>query len=149
MRAAFNVYGTPIPKGSMKCVGRRGNRGHVVIDSKIKTLKPWQAAVAAGARAEATRGVFEGPVRATLLFTLPRPSSVKPAARPWPSARSGGDLDKLTRGVWDGLQDGGLITDDAQIVLVTAVKFYPDTPYNHTVFRLDRPGCAIRLESLT
>lgn len=140
----ITAYGDPAPKGSLKCVGRNGR--HQLIEDNPKT-KAWRERIAAAGRLAAARhGQIDGPIIVDATFTIERPASVPASKRPWPVTRSAGDVDKLLRLILDGLDDGGLYGDDAQIVTATACKCYPDTV--GVPDRLDRPGVIIRIEGI-
>ena len=116
----FFIPGIPVQQGSKTAfvVGKRA----VVTDQNKAKLKPWRAVVAA----HADRGVtFDEPVAVGLIFYMPRPARPRwnvPAVKP--------DIDKLVRALLDGLTDGGLISDDARVVRLTAEERYatPDSP---------------------
>jgi len=143
---AVKVYGRPAPKGSLRVVGRGPNRN--VIEDNPDT-EAWRALVARAGRAWYRAGLLDAPiVDPVALFvtvTLERPTTVSQRSRPWPHKRSPGhgDADKLARTILDGLQDAKVYADDAQVVELTIVKAYPDTPGVRD--RLDRPGAWIRL----
>ena len=116
----FYVLGSPAPQGS-KCHVGRG----IMVESS-KALKPWRVAVAWATR-EAMRDQppFDGPISLFLHFNLTPPTTASrkklalgPCRKP--------DLDKLVRSTMDGLTDGGLWTDDARVVAITATKRYCD-----------------------
>jgi crossover junction endodeoxyribonuclease RusA len=122
---AFNVDGTPEPKGSMRAFVPKGWT-RAVVTSDNPDLKGWQATV----RAEAIRQrptLAEGAVDVTLSFRMPRPKALpktKPVAhvtRP--------DVDKLARSVLDALT-GVVWRDDSQVASLLCVKRYA---------RLDEP----------
>lgn len=156
----FKVYGDPQPKGSMKCVGARGQRKHVLVEDNADTA-PWRDKVAGVAR----RVVLEvadrhQAVSVEMLFSLARPAShygtgrnartVKGSAPLWPVAHGTGDSDKLERLVLDALQDAGILPDDAAVCPLYADKQYHD---RHPVYDglprdpdlLDRPGVVVRI----
>lgn len=143
------IWGQPVPQGSMTCVGRGGF--HNVQPSNAKALKPWRKLIAAAGRRlmDKTGGTLTGPVGVEVTLTVPRPPSVAPGSRPWPTARGKNalDVDKGARAVLDGLQDSGLVTDDAQVVELIARKVYPDTP--DAPDALPRPGAVIRVYPIT
>lgn len=142
----IKVYGTPAPKGSMKCIGARGGRGHQLVEDN-KNTKPWRAKITkAGEQAVTKYGALTGPIVIEATFTVPRPASVPLTKRPYPITRSSGDVDKLMRVVLDALDDAGLYGDDAQVIGAPPWKTYPDSPGMPD--RLDRPGVIIRIESL-
>jgi crossover junction endodeoxyribonuclease RusA len=118
----LSVPGVPVPKGSLKHVGR----GRLVEQTNVK---PWMSRI----RAAALRHVFgmELPVidaacRVSLTFWFPRPASAK--NRLYPHLRSTGDLDKLVRAVLDALQPSGhtpgILADDSLVVQLRAGKEY-------------------------
>lgn len=143
---AIKVYGAPAPKGSMKCVGGRGR--HQLVNTNPATT-PWQDSLAAAVVKLGIAEPIDAPVGVQVTFTVDRPRSVSVKSRPWPSktARTsdggGGDVDKLARCVLDGLEQGGVIRNDAQVVQLSAVKAFPDSP--GAVDVLDRSGVFIRI----
>jgi Holliday junction resolvase RusA-like endonuclease len=85
-------------------------------------VKPWRAAVTLITKQAMLKQEWEtitDPIELCLSFYLPRPKSVK---REFPSVKP--DLDKLIRSTCDGLKTGGLYTDDALIIAITATKQY-------------------------
>ena len=143
----IKVYGTPVPKGSMKCIGARGRGKHTLIDNKAKLLAVWMPKVQAAAEKLRDRvGTLAGPVAVATTYTVERPASVPLKKRVWPVTRSAGDIDKCTRAILDALTAGQLLGDDSQVVHVDDWQCYPDTP--GVVDRLDRPGVIIRIEQL-
>ena len=142
---SVTVYGTPAPKGSMKCIGARGKVKHQLVeDDSSGGGKAWRALMRqAGEQLRRTAGeqLQAGPVSVEVTMTLDRPASA-PAARLWPALRNL-DVDKGARLVLDGLQDSGLFHDDSQVVDLHVRKTYPDTP--GCPDRLTRPGAVIRI----
>lgn len=124
----FEVRGIqPAPKGSYKPVRRRGSGGVVLLPASSKE-KPWRAAVALhGRQALALAGLATPPktmpLATAITFHLPRPKTV---TRAFPTVPP--DLDKLVRATLDGLTDWQIITDDSQIVKLTAAKEYAADP---------------------
>lgn len=144
----IKVFGVPAAKGSMKCIGARGVRGHQLVEVNAKKIGPWRKTITDAGRAAVERyGPISGPIVLSVVFTVPRPPSVPLSKRAWPITRSSGDGDKALRLVFDALDDAGMYGDDAQIVMGSFTKAYPDTP--GVADRLDRPGAIIRIESLT
>lgn len=137
------VYGPPVPKGSMRCIGGKGRR-HQLIDDKRDRLAPWEAALTRGAAALARhltgQAPLTGPVRVDVTFTLARPRTV---SRAQPTTRNTGDVDKLSRALLDALTAGGVWGDDSQATELTARKRYAGTPG-----ALDRPGAVIHITPL-
>ena len=146
----LTVYGTPVGKGSMKCVGARGKVGHQLVASNLGALRPWSESLTNAVAKAAARGHrFEGPVGVYATITVPRPPSNRDLL---PIRRSkGGDVDKQQRTLLDALTDGGLIRDDSQVVQVEAVTVFPDTPLlvdedGHAIGkagRLQAPGVVV------
>lgn len=122
------VNGTPAPQGSMHCIGSRGGRGgHTLIPNNRKALDPWRTLVTLACKGIVQQGVTFGPgvaVDVDLTFYLPRPKSVRPAARPLPTVKP--DVDKLERAVLDAMTMSGIVTDDAQITDTSKRKRYAD-----------------------
>jgi Holliday junction resolvase RusA-like endonuclease len=115
----FFIAGIPAPQGSK--TGRVVN-GRVVMWESSAKVKPWREAVTTMTKAHMQFGDLEmisDPIELCLSFYLPRPKSVK---REFPSVKP--DLDKLVRSTCDGLKTGGLYTDDALIIALTATKQY-------------------------
>jgi Holliday junction resolvase RusA-like endonuclease len=121
----ITVTGQPIPQGSLKAIP--GGRVTRLVHSDAK-LKPWRGKIAAACRQidPVERFTSGEPVAVRVVFFLDRPKSVSPTKRPWPMAKP--DLDKLLRGVLDGITEGGLWTDDAQVCHLAAEKRYIDSP---------------------
>ena len=156
---AVRIYGTPATKGSLKCIGARGNIKHQLVEQLEKMLTPWRALVVKGGMALPVTGLV-GPVGVEMTVTIARPKShyrtgryahlLRDDAPPWPCQEGTGDVDKYGRAVLDSLQTGkastpgaGTVKTDAQVVELTARKCYSDTP--GATDRLERPGCVIRL----
>jgi len=147
------IPGHPQPKGSLKCIGRRGKREHVLIEDNRDT-GPYRAELVRWLRQTSQRGVKGQPVAVEITSTLARPKRhygtgrnadrVRPAAPAYPTGHGTGDVDKLARLVLDALEDVGIVGDDAQIVEVVTRKCYlhdrtmPDA--------LDFPGVVVRVE---
>jgi crossover junction endodeoxyribonuclease RusA len=146
----ITIPGHPAPKGSLKCVGRRGRIAHVLIEDNANAT-PWRNTIAGwitGKWPDHAHADPGQPVRADVVFAVDRPafhygtganaSRVKASAPTWPATRSSGDVDKLLRLVLDAVQDTDVLPDDAAVVVVTAVKSYA----GHI---LPWPGVRIRL----
>lgn len=121
---SYFVEGEPAPQGSKNGFVKNGR---VVMVESSKKVKPWREAVAWQTKAKVTEPMTS-PVEIALVFHLPRPKTVN---RMWPSVKP--DLDKLIRSTFDGLTTGGLYTDDALVIAVSASKQYAT----------DRIGCQI------
>lgn len=119
------VVGTPAPQGSKRHVGN----GRMIESSK--KVAPWRQAVA-WELAQAKHGMFTGPVAANIVFYLARPKyhfgtgrnegKLKDSAPIFSDKKP--DLDKLLRSTLDAITTSGAVVDDAQIVLINAVKMY-------------------------
>lgn len=152
------VPGHPIPKGSLKCVGR-GNR-HQLVEDNART-KEWRALLVYWIRRAWPAHQHADPrqpVGADVTFVVPRPAGhygtgrnadrLKPSAPTHPSTHGTGDVDKLVRLVLDALQDAAVLVDDAQIVDVNTRKRYPTQPGDDETLDPDLlhyPGVAVRL----
>jgi Holliday junction resolvase RusA-like endonuclease len=121
---SYFVEGEPAPQGSKNGFVKNGR---VVMVESSKKVKPWREAVAWQTKAKVTEPMTT-PVEIALVFHLPRPKTV---TRKWPAVKP--DLDKLIRSTFDGLTTGGLYTDDALVIAVSASKQYAT----------DRIGCQI------
>lgn len=98
-----------------------------------KKVAPWRQAVS-WELAQAKTGMFSGPVSATIVFYMPRPKyhygtgrndgKLKESAPTFCDKKP--DLDKLIRSTLDAITMSGAVTDDAQIVVINAVKLYAD-----------------------
>lgn len=143
---AVKVYGTPAPKGSMKCVGRRGKGSrHQLVNSNANT-GPWQDRVAEAAQALVAAYPDDmpllGPIGVDVTVTIQPPKTI---TREWPFVLGTGDKDKHERAVLDGLEQGGVLTNDAQVCTGFTTKVYPHTDHPDA---LPRPGAFIRLYRL-
>jgi Holliday junction resolvase RusA-like endonuclease len=125
---SYWIDGEPAPQGSKSGFVKNGR---VVMVESSKKVKPWREAVTiktAQHMSWATLNPMDSPVEIALVFYLPRPKTVN---RKWPSVKP--DLDKLIRSTFDGLTTGGLYTDDALVIAVSASKEYAT----------DRMGCQV------
>jgi Holliday junction resolvase RusA-like endonuclease len=144
----FTVYGDPIPKGSLKCVGRGGS--HRIVEDNPKT-GPWRERVA-----EVVGGVAQAEhhesIGVEITSTIRRPShhydrsgGLKPTAPRMPTNTRTGDVDKLARLVLDAMVDARLLVDDAQVVELVTRKAYADEHRSWSPDALDEPGTMIRV----
>lgn len=136
-RIAFDVFGTPAPKGSSRAMlTKSGKAVHVPSGSQAnkERQKSWSSAVreaALVARADlgAAALLFTSlPLRATLIFRLRRPmghynkqGNLTRKAPQWPIGKP--DKDKLFRATADALT-GILFDDDSRIVETLERKIY-------------------------
>jgi hypothetical protein len=133
------VHGVPAPQGSKKFVGHAKNGRGILVESS-KKVKPWRAAVTmAVLEAKETAPVhFEGAVRLTLQFIMPRVSS---EPKGWTRRHTRApDLSKLIRATEDAITDAAAWRDDCCVVEVTAVKVTAELG--------EAPGCQIVIEAL-
>lgn len=121
---SFWIDGEPAPQGSKNGFVKNGR---VVMVESSKKVKPWRNAVELATRAQVSEPMTK-PVEIALVFHLPRPKTVN---RKWPAVKP--DLDKLVRSTFDGLTTGGLYTDDALVIALSASKQYAT----------DRIGCQV------
>lgn len=122
----FQVFGVPIPKGSMKSFMRPGMKYPVVTHDNLKS-KPWADVVRLIAQHNAPAGgPWDGAVYLSVSFYLPRPKSLAKRCL-YPTKKP--DLDKLVRNVKDALK-GVIYLDDAQVIDTHSKKLYatPDSP---------------------
>lgn len=110
----FYVVGRPAPQGSKRHVGN----GRMVEMSKH--VEPWRLAVRQEARTHFPEPLT-GPVVVRVTFYLRAPKVIPPERKGLPITVP--DLDKTLRSTLDGLS-GAAFVDDAQVVRVSAAKFY-------------------------
>jgi crossover junction endodeoxyribonuclease RusA len=113
---SFRVDGLPVPQGSMRVFN-----GHVV-HNKGAELAVWRSAIAIEAR-RAGCTPEPGAVKLDLLFSMPKPKTVKrlhPTVAP--------DLDKLIRAVLDSMTAVAYL-DDGQVTEINAIKIYGQAPF--------------------
>ena len=152
------IPGDPQPKGSLKCVGKRGKRGHVLVEDNPQA-GPWRVELVRVLRKTVQRGDKGQPITVEITSTLHRPAShygtgrnldrVKPSAPAYPTGHGTGDADKLARLVLDALEDVGILVNDAQVIDVTSRKTYAvdplSDPINNVPDALPYPGVVIRV----
>lgn len=140
------VYGIPAPQGSKKLVRTLGN-GKGILKDTSPNLAPWRQDVKYAAEAALTEAgrpqPFQGAVVMRMVFSFPRPATVKRSKRPWPSVYP--DLSKLARAVEDALVAAGVMKDDALIVEYTRLA---KTYVGEDPEALDRPGVLILIGEL-
>lgn len=123
-RFEITVHGSPAPKGSksFKGFGRRGDGTRfAILAESSKSERPWADRVTAAiveARL-ANEIFFDGAVRLSLAFIMPRGSTEKRATRHHTRAP---DLSKLARSVEDAITVAGLWKDDACVIELTCTK---------------------------
>ncbi len=121
---SFEVPGLPQPQGSL-----RGFvvKGHAVLTNANPKLRSWRREVVVAAK-EAMLGKarLEGPVKVTAQFCFPRPAGHfgKRGLRPSAPVHkiTAPDTDRCARALLDALMVAGVIRDDAQVVILDALK---------------------------
>lgn len=121
----FTVYGIARPKGSMQGFVAGGRA--VVTEKQGSPSRKWQHRIADEAQRHAPEGgPLDGPLIASVVFYLPRPTSAPKMALV--AADKKPDADKLLRALNDALR-GVIIADDARIVrFLDFGKFYSVRP---------------------
>jgi len=114
------IPGKPVPQGSVNVYGGR------VVSVKPE-LRKWRDSIRAALLAKHAGEPLDGPLSVSLVFQLQPPQRPRwslPAVKP--------DLDKQIRSVLDALSttatQRGVITDDARVVSITAMKTYHGQP---------------------
>ena len=153
----ITIPGHPAPKGSLKCIGGRGGKGHVLIEDNART-KDWRTVVSYWCKrkwpADQAAGTGQ-PVGVEITFTLPRPKGHYGTGRnahqlkdryagTLPVGHSTGDTDKLLRLILDALQDAEVLPDDCAVIETVARKTYVDGP-ELVPDSLGYPGVLIRV----
>lgn len=151
MSVILTVPGTPKPKGSLRCIGRRGRIAHQLIEDYRPGQDEWRERVAYAAKIAEHPFTPGQPLVVDVEFRLERPANhhrssrldrpLRDNAPAYPVTRSSGDTDKLFRLIGDALVDGGLIPDDSQIIGLTTRKLYTDPA--------SPPGARITVTALT
>ena len=123
---ALTVRGMPAPQGSKSYKGMTKD-GWAILTESSKKVRPWRMDVKAAAEALIARtgmAPLDGPLIASMVFTLPKPASAPKRRRTWPMRTP--DLSKLLRSTEDALTDAGLWADDARVVgYERLAKVYP------------------------
>ena len=118
----FWVDGLPAAQGSKKHVGRG-----IMVEAN-KNLPAWRKAIETTV-AELHKGEpIDEPVIVRADFYLPKPKKPR-----WPTPATALDTDKLQRALGDGMEKGGLLRNDARIIMWVATKHYAK----------DRTGCQV------
>lgn len=126
MNLSFAVPGNPVPKGSMKFVGR-SKRGKPLMTHDNPALRGYMERVKIAANIEvAGRKPMTGPVYVSLVFCM----DVKDITAKL-------DIDKLVRGVLDAMT-GIIYVDDGQVVEFSPpfCKMLSDNP--RTIIRVGK-----------
>lgn len=135
MTATVIVYGIPAPQGSKKHVGNG-----MMVESSKKVM-PWREAVK-WAWKTAQLECIPGPVKVSVVFTVPKPSSAPKRRVTYPGKKP--DIDKLIRSTFDALSDVGAWEDDARVVELWTAKKYPGEGWG----ALATPGAVIKIEAI-
>ena len=118
----FTVFGQPVAKGRPRASIRGG---HVHMRTPKKTAQ-YEAFVAATARMEYGDPPYEGPVSLIVLAVFQRPKRLcrkkDPNVRMWCGVKP--DADNICKAIGDGLEKGGIIRNDSQIVHIEIRKVY-------------------------
>lgn len=144
MAITIVVHGTPGPQGSKSFKGLAASGKALMVESS-KKVKPWRAnvkAAAEGVLATYRPGwrPLDGPLVASIVFTLKKPVSAPKRRRTWPDRTP--DLSKILRSTEDALTDAGVWADDARVVrYVNLAKVFP----GEDPLALDAPGAHIRV----
>ena len=100
-----------------------------------KKLPAWRKAVTDAARTVAPKQPLDCPVSVQAVFWLPKPQRPRfnvPATQQ-------GDLDKLARSLLDGMERGGIYTNDARVTHLHVEKRYATN---------DEPGAEVTVETI-
>lgn len=126
----FEVFGQPVPQGSVRAFVTKG--GRAVVTSDNSDLRPWRDTVtwaardAMGRHHERSSFPIRGPVDLRLSFWVKRPKSAHKTIDDYPITSN--DLDKLIRAIGDSLTNAGVIKDDAIICDLHVSKRYAVGP---------------------
>lgn len=137
----FVVYGTPAPQGSKSFKGVQNGIARLVESSK--KVKPWRVEVKAACERTVDAIPFwtllDGPLVASMVFTLRKPVSAPKRRRTWPDRMP--DLSKLVRSTEDAITGVGW-ADDARVVEYRRLaKVFPGEDRD----ALDVPGAVVRV----
>lgn len=109
----FRVDGIPATQGSKKHVGRG------VMVEMNKKLPAWRKDIINTGRAVAPKTPLDCPVSVETTIWVPRPKKPRFNVPATP-----GDLDKYLRAIGDGIEQAGILKNDARITHWTATKHY-------------------------
>jgi Holliday junction resolvase RusA-like endonuclease len=137
----IQVVGLPAPQGSKRAVGT-DRKGRAILVESCTRVKGWRKQVYLSALLtnRGARPKHDGPLIASIVFTMPRPKKPPQLNRHSPCTKP--DLSKLLRSTEDALTDAGMIADDARIVEFTRLaKVYAGSDPE----ALETPGAVIRI----
>lgn len=139
----FSVTGMPAPQGSKKFVGKT-REGRAILAESSKKVRPWRMDVKAAAEVvRQAHGLLVGPIKVSMVFTLPKPKSAPKTRKTWPDRMP--DLSKLIRSTEDAMTDAGLWEDDARVVeFGRMAKVFPGEDRD----ALPTPGVRIRIRPM-
>ena len=115
-KLSFNIIGVPVPKGRPRFF-----RGPKFVHTYTpKKTHVWESSIRVQARQHKPEIPWQGPIRMTLLFFMPRPKSLSKEVihhvkKP--------DLDNLAKAMKDALQ-GIMYVSDSQVVYLILSKIY-------------------------
>jgi Holliday junction resolvase RusA-like endonuclease len=125
VKVTLTIVGDPKPQGSKTAFNAKNGQARTKESGGIG-FAAWRNAVAeAAVRARFDLGVtLDGPLRLDVAFRFRMPKTRPAAVRRASEAlkTTAPDLSKLVRALEDGLQAGGLITDDARICHLVCTK---------------------------
>jgi crossover junction endodeoxyribonuclease RusA len=132
----FQVYGDPVPQGSMRAFLPKGWNRPIITAANKKT-KPWRQEIAGAAVAAMEKDLLgcagkNVPFRLSVTFHFQKPKSVKKTVL---EKVTKPDIDKLIRSVLDALT-GIVWSDDSQVVEILARK------------KFGQPGVDIRIDEI-
>jgi crossover junction endodeoxyribonuclease RusA len=137
---SFDVEGIPAPQGSKT----RMPNGAVIEGASATGRakhRAWRTAVSQAARTAAGRhGRIDGPTVLVAYFRVPRPKSRPKSHHGWHVVMP--DKDKVLRATLDGLADGGLIRNDAQVCEIHVYAAEVDEWTGAKLYLADRTGVA-------
>ena len=115
----FRVDGIPATQGSKRHVG-----GGRMVEMN-KKLPAWRKTIINTGRTVAPKQPLDCPVSVETTIWVPRPKKPRFNVPATP-----GDLDKYLRAIGDGIEQAGIVKNDARITHWTATKHYAnnDTP---------------------
>jgi len=129
MAVEFFIPGAPVGKGRPRAA-RRGS--HITLYTPAKTATYESTVALFASQAMGARSPLIGPVSADLVISLPVPASW--SKKRTQAALSGlehpmgrADLDNFCKSALDGM-NGIVWVDDVQVVALTAIKRYAETP---------------------
>ena len=140
MMFTFRIPGQPKGQGSMSLW--RAPDGSTRTKYPAQTVEHRNHVIHELSRAWGDLPTLRGPVVVDVCFAMARPKAhygtgrnsgtVKPSAPVWPVTYP--DIDKAARLVCDALTIAGVIEDDVNVVSLSCLKFYDESP--HTTIKV-------------